>query len=97
MAASFAPKALRLTSSSRKRLFSTVVDDRLGSTMIPAGGAAPAAATPTSALSAACTARAARNAWTKDEIREIYNTPLMELAFKAVSHSSTFNTGSSWN
>lgn len=82
MAATFAPKALRLTSASRKRLFSTVVDDRLGSTILPASGSAPAA--PGSVLSNATKATTARNVWSKDEIREIYNTPLMELAFKSV-------------
>jgi biotin synthase len=65
------------------------MDDRLGSTILPsAGAAAPAPAAPKSgsALQDACSARSARNVWSKDEIREIYNTPLMELAFKSVIH-----------
>jgi len=83
MASAFAPKALRLASVPRKRLFSTVVDDRLGSTILPSAGSAPAA--PGSVLTNATKATTARNVWSKDEIREIYNTPLMELAFKSVS------------
>lgn len=37
-----------------------------------------------STLKAAVSAQAPRHDWTRDEIREIYNTPLMELAFQAV-------------
>jgi hypothetical protein len=35
-------------------------------------------------LEEAVNAKAPRHDWTKDEIREVYNTPLMELAFQAV-------------
>lgn len=35
-------------------------------------------------LEDAVNAKAPRFDWTKDEIREIYNTPLMELAFQSV-------------
>ena len=38
----------------------------------------------TDALRNAVHAQAPRYDWTKDEIRQIYNTPLMELAFQAV-------------
>ena len=31
-------------------------------------------------------AREARTDWSKDEIREVFHTPLMELAFNAVCH-----------
>lgn len=84
MAAPLAPRqslqALsRLSSGNKKRLFSTVVDDRLGS-ILPSGGAPSAS----SVLHNAVNTRAPRNSWSKDDIREIYNTPLMELAFKAV-------------
>lgn len=64
------------------RSFSTVVDDTFGR-ITP--GSAPPPPIATSALENAVNAKAARFDWTKDEIREIYNTPLMELAFQAVS------------
>jgi len=85
MAANIASKQFaRLTvSSSRKRLFSTVVDDNV--TRIMPSGAPPRS---TSALKIAAVANGPRTNWTKDEIREIYNTPLMELAFQSVSQKS---------
>ncbi len=47
--------------------------------------AAPAGSTTSSALQNAVDAKAPRNNWTKAEIQEIYETPLMKLAFAAVS------------
>ena len=44
---------------------------------------------PNATLTAAVDAREPRHDWSKDEIRAIYNTPLMELAFQAVSGRST--------
>lgn len=41
--------------------------------------------TPRSAFDDALEATAPRNNWTKDEIKEIYDTPLMKLAFASVS------------
>lgn len=67
--------------SSRKRLFSTVIDDN-AARIVPSGS--PPRSTPGSALRSAVSAKAPRTSWTKDEIREIYNTPLMELAFQSV-------------
>jgi biotin synthase len=43
--------------------------------------------TPQSAVfDRALEANAPRNNWTKEEIKEIYDTPLMKLAFAAVCH-----------
>ncbi len=68
----------RMYVGSGKRLFSTVVDVDIG-TNLPIAPSYTA-----SALHSACQARAPRNNWSKDDIRAIYNTPLMELAFKSV-------------
>lgn len=43
------------------------------------------------ALTEAVNAKAPRNDWTRDEIRDIYNTPLMELAFQAVRTCALHN------
>ncbi len=52
---------------------------------------APAATPPAGAFENAIEAKSPRNNWTKEEIKEIYETPLMKLAFAAVSytHNST--------
>jgi biotin synthase len=42
-----------------------------------------------SVFETALTADAPRNTWTKEEIKEIYDTPLMKLAFAAVSRLPT--------
>lgn len=49
---------------------------------------AQAATPPSGAFEKAIEATAPRNNWTKEEIKEIYDTPLMKLAFAAVSHRS---------
>lgn len=69
------------TTTHTRRTFSTVVDETLTPVSPPMGAAAP---TPASTLETALSARDARTSWSKEEISEIYNTPLMELAFKAV-------------
>ena len=46
---------------------------------------APQVTTPRSAFDGALEATAPRNNWTKEEIKELYDTPLMKLAFAAVS------------
>lgn len=46
---------------------------------------AQAATPPAGAFEKAVEATAPRNNWTKEEIKEIYDTPLMKLAFAAVS------------
>ena len=61
------------------RSFSTVVDDR----MAMAAAASPLPRTG-SALQEALRATGPRHDWSKDEIREIYKTPLMELAHQSV-------------
>jgi len=65
------------------RQFSTVVDDAF-SPVAPASAPPAPRAKKGSVLEDAVNARAPRFDWTRDEIREIYNTPLMELAFQAV-------------
>lgn len=61
------------------RSFSTVVDDRMamaaGSTSLPRTG---------NVLQDAMRQTGPRHDWSKDEIREIYKTPLMELAHQSV-------------
>lgn len=46
---------------------------------------APPSPAPRSVFNDAVNATRARNSWTKDEITEIYKTPLMDLAYAAVS------------
>jgi biotin synthase len=60
-----------------------VVDDTF-SPVSPASAPPPPQARKGRVLEEAVNATAPRFDWTKDEIREIYNTPLMELAFQAV-------------
>lgn len=60
------------------RSFSTPVDDTFSVDKPPSHPKSR------NALQGAVVAEAPRHDWTKDEIREIYNTPLMELAFQAV-------------
>lgn len=50
---------------------------------------AQAATPPKGAFENAIEAEAPRNTWTREEIKEIYETPLMKLAFAAVSLQST--------
>ena len=45
----------------------------------------PPSAAPSSAMDEALAATGLRNTWTKEEIRQIYDTPLMKLAYAAVS------------
>lgn len=44
-----------------------------------------------SVFDSALAAEVPRNNWTKDEIKEIYDTPLMKLAFAAVSQLETIS------
>lgn len=83
--------ALRSTSAASVQLarqFSTVVDD----TFSPASAPPPPQANKGRVLEDAVNAKAPRFDWTKDEIREIYNTPLMELAFQSVSRMLSQHT-----
>jgi biotin synthase len=61
------------------RPFSTVVDDR----MAMAAGSSPLPRTG-NVLQDAMRQTGPRHDWSKDEIREIYKTPLMELAHQSV-------------
>lgn len=80
-----AVRAVPVSAAVAVRSFSTPVNDAFS----------PIATTPppppregqSSALWEAVNARAPRYDWTKDEIREIYNTPLMELAHQSVCDS----------
>ena len=64
-----------------RRTYGTVLP---GTTSPPPAPEAPASPPASSVLQAAVQAAAPRSDWTKDEIRAIYHTPLMELAFSAV-------------
>lgn len=48
----------------------------------------PPSKAPSSAFEDALSATTSRNSWTKEQIKEIYDTPLMQLAFAAVSQST---------
>ena len=75
-----------------RRQFSTPVDDRLSSI----AGTSPLqrAVNP---LHNAVNATTPRYDWTKDEIRQIYNTPLMELAHQAVRRAESIGHWSKAN
>nr|POE87051.1 hypothetical protein CFP56_76156 [Quercus suber] len=66
--------------STTVRTFSTPVNDAAFSPTAPP----PPPPEATSVLSDAVNATAPRYDWTRDEIRTLYNTPLMELAFQSV-------------
>jgi hypothetical protein len=89
MSLTIVPRRVALRSATRStpwaRQFSTVVDDTF-SPVAPASAPPPPPpqARKGRVLEEAVNATAPRFDWTKDEIREIYNTPLMELAFQAV-------------
>jgi biotin synthase len=73
---------LRVRSPACARPFSTVKD-----IPITAGGTVPFASTQ-NVLQKAMEADAPRTNWTKEEISAVYNTPLFELQYAAVSASS---------
>lgn len=77
--------ALRSTAHSKlwARQFSTVVDDTFAP-ISPSSAPPPPQSRKGRVLEDAVNATAPRFDWTKDEIREVYNTPLMELAFQSV-------------
>lgn len=84
MSLTMLPRRAAARSAPWIRQFSTVVDDTF-SQVAPSGGPpAPPQPRKGSVLEDAVNAKAPRFDWTKDEIREIYNTPLMELAFQSV-------------
>ncbi|TKA67514.1 Biotin synthase [Friedmanniomyces simplex] len=62
------------------RSFSTPVNDTFSP---PSSSAPPPPPEASSVLRDAVTAQGTRYDWTRDEIREIYNTPLMELAYQS--------------
>ena len=63
-------------------MFSTVMDE---TPIMPSGSPLGASIIGNgSALQSAANARGPRQNWSRDEIRDIYNTPLMELAFTSV-------------
>lgn len=70
------------------RSYSTVHDLPHASSSFVHPPTAPTAAENTSVFQRAINATAPRNDWTKEQISEIHQTPLMELAFAAVCSSS---------
>lgn len=78
------PRRAAVRSAPIIRQFSTLVDDTFSQVSPSGAPPAPPQARKGSVLEDAVNAKAPRFDWTKDEIREIYNTPLMELAFQSV-------------
>ncbi|KAJ9624985.1 biotin synthase [Taxawa tesnikishii (nom. ined.)] len=89
MALAVAPRRAVRSLQQFSRSFSTVVDDRLtsiaGSSPLQRSG---------SILEEALQATAPRHNWTRDEIREVYNTPLMELAHQSGALHRRFHSPS---
>jgi len=77
-----AARSLQSSSCVAIRSFSTPVNDTFA---VPSNVPPPPEPLSSSVLREAVYATAPRYDWTKDEIRELYNTPLMELAFQSVS------------
>jgi len=79
--------AIRLSPASRQylvsapRALSTVQDAPIFNTSLPVQ------ATQSTPLQDAISASGPRMTWTKEEITQIYNTPLIELQYAAVSHT----------
>ncbi|KAL9048821.1 MAG: hypothetical protein Q9162_007534 [Coniocarpon cinnabarinum] len=86
-----AGNALRRCARPAARRFSTVLDDNVGPVVPPAATASRSTPESKDALESACRARQPRSTWSKDEIRRIYNTPLMQLAFKSASLHRRFH------
>ncbi|KAF2405305.1 putative biotin synthase mitochondrial precursor [Trichodelitschia bisporula] len=74
------------------RTFSTVHDAPLGSTPIPVPSPAATASKGRSALQAAIDAAGPRTNWSKDEIAELYHTPLVELQYAAATVHRRFHS-----
>jgi len=74
-----AARAFQQLTNASLRPFSTIVDDRMASIAV---GGSPFSQSG-NVLQNALQARGPRHNWSKDEIREIYNTPLMELAHQS--------------
>ncbi|GAB7353113.1 hypothetical protein MBLNU459_g3653t1 [Dothideomycetes sp. NU459] len=89
MSAKHAARSLTQLTNASLRSFSTIVDDRL---------AIAASASPlprnVNVLQDALRATAPRHNWTRDEIREVYNTPLMELAHQSGALHRRFHSPS---
>ena len=67
-----------------RRRFSTVIDETFAP-ISPVAGQSQS----NNVLDQASNAKAPRNSWTKEDIRDIYKTPLMELTFRSVSFQCT--------
>ncbi|KAK6428951.1 biotin synthase [Oleoguttula sp. CCFEE 5521] len=94
MSLTLLPRRVALLSSiPRIRQFSTVVDDAF-SPVSSSGVPPPPTARQGTALRDAVNAKAPRFDWSKEEIREIYNTPLMELAFQSGTLHRRFHSPS---
>ena len=77
-------------SATAARSYSTVHDLPHASSSFAQPPTAPAPTEGISVFQRAINATAPRNDWTKEQISEIHQTPLMELAFAAVCFSSEF-------
>lgn len=77
-----AARSLQSSSCVTVRSFSTPVNDTFA---VPSTAPPPPEALSSNVLRDAVEAKSPRHDWTRDEIRELYNTPLMELAFQSVS------------
>ncbi|KAK3107993.1 biotin synthase, partial [Teratosphaeriaceae sp. CCFEE 6253] len=78
--------SLRLPSC--RRAFSTPVNDTFST---PSPSAPPPPPEASHVLQSAVAATGVRYDWTRDEIRELYNTPLMELAFQSATLHRRFH------
>ncbi|TKA76119.1 Biotin synthase, mitochondrial [Cryomyces minteri] len=84
--------SVRPVSRKPQRLFSTVVDDRSSiAASIPPQTPSQTPARADNVLQSALRATAPRNDWTKDEIREIYDTPLMDLTYQSATIHRRFH------
>ncbi|KAF2793629.1 biotin synthase [Melanomma pulvis-pyrius CBS 109.77] len=72
------------------RPFSTVLDTPVHATAQPAPP--PPSSTPPAAFHDAVQATAPRNNWTRDEVADIYNTPLIELTYAAATVHRRFHS-----
>ena len=88
-----AVSSAKVVSSSSPSIWSRSLSTPVEDSFTPIVAAPPAPPAAGSALRDALNARAPRYNWTKDEIREIYNTPLMELAFQAVRSRMKYAIG----
>jgi biotin synthase len=76
---------VRLKDAQLRRTYGTVAEDPNYPSLRDALSTSSSTAPKRSVFQEAVNATSPRTNWTRDEIKEIYDTPLMELAFAAVS------------